>query len=134
MRRCSGRGRSFRARICDRARAAFVARKSEAVRVLDAAALDPEGRRIAREYIEAFFKAIESDSAFYRPVVVSAGTQAYAGVDRQPVCSAGATVPVGTPVSDPIRTEGSLVQVMLLDALWHGRRRRAATAFTAPCG
>ena len=83
------------ARGSGRARAAFVARKSEAVRVLDAASLDPEGRRIAREYIEAFFKAIESDSAFYRPVVVSAGTQVYAGSDRRPVCSAGATVPAG---------------------------------------
>jgi hypothetical protein len=103
----------------DRARAAFVARKSEAARVVQTASLDPEGRRIAREYVDAFFKAIESDEAYYRPVVASPGTNVYATSARQPVCSAAGTVPAGTPVSDSIRTEGRLVQVILLDALWH---------------
>jgi hypothetical protein len=103
----------------DRARAAFVARKSQAAHTLDAASLDPEGRRIAGEYIDAFFNAIESDEAFYRPAVIAPGTDVYATDARQPLCSAAGPVPAGTPVSDPMRTEGSLVQVILLDALWH---------------
>lgn len=101
----------------DRARRAFVARKSQALRAIDAAALDPEGRRIARSYLNAFFSAIESDAAFYRPVVVASGVTAFATSARQPVCRA-ATIPPGTPVSEPLRTEGALVQVLLLDALW----------------
>ena len=30
-----------------------------------------------------------------------------------------AVVPTGTPVSAPLQTDGTRVQVMLLDALWH---------------
>jgi hypothetical protein len=103
----------------DRARAAFVARKSDAARVVEGGSLDPEGRRVAREYVDAFFRAIESDTAFYRPVVTSPGTNVYATSARQPLCSAAGTAPAGTPVSDPIQTEGALVKVVLLDALWH---------------
>src|SRR4051794_34726673 len=100
----------------DRARAAFSARKTQAFQALDASRLDPEGRRVARAYLDAFFAAIESDAAFYRPVVVSE-TKAFLDIARRPVCQA-ATVPPGTPVSDPIARDGSLVQVRLLDALW----------------
>jgi hypothetical protein len=103
----------------DRARAAFVARKSRAFETLEDASLDPDGRRIARAYLDAFFAAIESDEAFYRPVVVAAGTKAFANSTRRLACPAAATVPPGTPVSDPMATDGPLVQVLLLDALWH---------------
>jgi hypothetical protein len=101
----------------DAARAAFLARKGAAFQTLEAAALDPEGRRTARSYLEAFFNAIESDAAFYRPVVTSPDARAFADSGRQPLCAA-ASIPPGTPVSDPIRADGSLVQVILLDALW----------------
>jgi hypothetical protein len=102
----------------DAARAAFSGRKQQAMQALDAAGLDADGRSVAHRYLDAFFKAIESDAAFYRPVVTAAHTTAYATSDRRPLCGASGTVPRGTPVSDPIRTEGSLQQVILLDALW----------------
>jgi hypothetical protein len=102
----------------DAARRAFVSRKHVAFEALDAARLDPEGRRIARQYLEAFFNAVESDAAFYRPVVTATDATLYANSGRQPLCPAAGSIPQGTPVSDPIDADGSLVQVMLLDALW----------------
>jgi hypothetical protein len=101
----------------DAGRREFTSRKQVAFQTLDAARLDPEGARIAREYLEAFFAAIESDQAFYRPVVTTTGAEAYANSSRQPLCAA-ASIPQGTPVSEPLSTDGSLVQVRLLDALW----------------
>lgn len=116
----------------DAARGAFVGRKGQAYKALDAASLDSEGRRIAQSYLDAFFKAIESDAAFYRPVVITDNARPYADTSRRVLCSAVEAIPVGTPVSDPIRADGSLVQVILLDALWHWTPSRECARIRGP--
>jgi len=103
----------------DAARAEFVQRKAEAYRALESAGLDPAGKRTAQEYLDSFFATIASDEAFYRPVVTKAGANAYSNESRAVVCSSNGPIPVGTPVSEPLQTKGSLIQVVLLDALWH---------------
>lgn len=103
----------------DAGRAAFVARKAEAYRLLDTATLDPAGKQQARRYIDAFYRAIEPDDAFYRPVIAAAGATVYAKVDGTPACPNGGTAPVGTPVSEPLQQNGEMIQVHVLDALWH---------------
>jgi hypothetical protein len=101
------------------ARAEFVAKKSAAYQALDRATLDAAGKENAKRYLDSFFAAIESDTAFYRPVVVATGAKLYADTNRTPLCGASGDVPVGTPVSAPMKTDGGMVQVMVLDALWH---------------
>jgi len=103
----------------DAARAEFVRRKTDAYRVLDEASLDAVGRTIARQYLDAFYRAIESDDAFYRPVVTATDARLYATGNRDVVCSAAGPIPPGTPVSEPLQTRGTLMQVLILDALWH---------------
>jgi hypothetical protein len=102
----------------DAARAEFVARKQKVYQLLDASTLDPEGREIARRYLDSFYAQIEADDIFYGPVVVGRNARAYAAADGGPVCGNLSVVPVGTPVSDPVQTAGGRVQVTLLDALW----------------
>jgi hypothetical protein len=102
----------------DQVRAAFVARKPQAFQALAASELDPEGETIARRYLDSFYAQVESDDAFYLPVVRAPHTRVYASAAGGPACGARSTVPVGTPVSRPLQRSGSRVQVMLLDALW----------------
>jgi hypothetical protein len=109
----------FPRRDLDAARAEFVAKKSAAYQALDGATLDTAGRQNARRYLDSFFAAIEPDAAFYRPVVVAPGTKLYTDASRTPLCAASGDAPVGTPVGEPIKKDGTLVQVMVLDALWH---------------
>jgi hypothetical protein len=102
----------------DAARAEFVKRKGDAYRAFEQSGLDARGRKIAQQYLDSFYRAIETDDAFYRPVVVAPNTRLFANENRQAACSAANTVPVGTPVSEPLQKNGTLVQVWLLDALW----------------
>jgi len=102
----------------DAARAEFVKRKSAGYQALAGAALDPAGKQLAKSYLDAFFAAIESDDAFYRPVVATPGGKLYANESRAVACGATGTIPAGTPVSDPLQSKDGLVQVVLLDALW----------------
>jgi hypothetical protein len=100
-------------------RKAFIARKPQAMQALAAADLDPEGATIARRYVEGFYTHIESDERFYGPVVRTPHTRVYAAADGAAACGNRSVVPVGTPVSSPLRRAGNRVQVMLLDVLWH---------------
>jgi len=102
----------------DAARAEFVRRKGDAYRTFEQSGLDAGGRRIAQQYLDSFYRAIETDDAFYRPVVVAPNTRLFANENRQAACGAANTVPVGTPVSEALQKNGTLVQVWLLDALW----------------
>jgi hypothetical protein len=102
----------------DAARAEFVKRKGDAYRTLEQSGLDAGGRKIAQQYVDAFYRAIDSDDAFYRPVVVAPNTRLFVNENRQAACGTAGTVPVGTPVSEPLQKSGTLVQVWLLDALW----------------
>jgi len=103
----------------DAARADFVKRKSDAYRALAGATIDAAGKRRAQEYLDAFYMAIGSDDAFYRPVVTTEGARLYANKDRAVVCSSRGVIPVGTPVSAPLQTDGTVIQVHVLDALWY---------------
>jgi hypothetical protein len=89
--------------------------------VLDAASLDPDGRGHMRAYLDAFYREIESDDRFYRPVVVRPRTVARTGPDPSApaVCPNRAEIPVGTPISEPLDTRDSMIRVVVLDALWH---------------
>jgi len=110
----------FSREVLDATRARFMGRKSEAYRALQQAPLDEAGRRRIREYIDAFYNAIGSDSAFYRPVVTAPNTMPYTTADRTAVvCPDRGAIPLGTAVSDPIATRGSMIQVTLLDTQWN---------------
>ena len=102
----------------DATRKEFVGKKSAAYQTLASGALDPEGKTIAKGYLDAFYRAIESDDAFYRPVVATAGSKLYANESRTVACAATSAIPAGTPVSEPLQTRDGLVQVVVLDALW----------------
>ena len=104
----------------DRTRRQFAQKKADVYRLLSNSDLDATGRATIKEYLDAFFEAIESDEVFYRPVVTAPDTVAYADANRAaPMCSARGPIPVGTPVSDPLQTSGNMIQVRLLDVLWH---------------
>jgi hypothetical protein len=109
----------------DAARAQFMRHRREAFAALRESDVDSKGRQIIERYLTAFFDAIATEDAFYRPVVVGP-THAYADADgAQPACPSADAVPVGTPVGPALERRGDRVRVRLLDALWHwiGRRR-----------
>jgi hypothetical protein len=105
----------------DATRERFVARKADAYRALSNASVDDDGRAIIREYMDAFFRAIETDEQFYRPVIVAKGTIPRSGAAQSAaaVCPDAGAAPVGTPVTAPLETRGDYVKVVVLDALWH---------------
>jgi hypothetical protein len=114
------RTRSLFARAeLDAARREFVSRKANAYRTMQQSGLDDGGRKIAQQYLDSFYRAIETDDAFYRPVVTASDARLYANENRQVACAAAGAVPPGTPVSDPLQKSDTLVQVWVLDALWH---------------
>ena len=54
------------------------------------------------------------------PVVARANARIYVDAEKtRDACDANEAAPVGTPVSVPLRTSGEMVQVTVLDALWH---------------
>jgi hypothetical protein len=113
----------------DAARRRFVERKGAAFQALDHSGLDSEGARIAREYLTSFFNAIESDDHFYRPVVATEGVEVFADdASSQPACGNQSTVPLGTPVSEPLMRSAEKVQVLLLDVHWHWTGKSACEA------
>ena len=106
--------------VLDATRAEFVRRKADAYRAFDDAPLDALGRQRIREYLDSFFAAIESDETFYRPVVTTRGVMTYTTPDRTAAaCPERGAIPVGTPVSEPQAARGDMIQVVVLDALWH---------------
>jgi hypothetical protein len=87
----------------DAARHHFMQKKADAYRTLDSSNVDAAGKQRIREYLDAFFAAIGTDDAFYRPAVVVEGVRAYTdSAQSNPVCSAMGPVAVGTVVSDPV--------------------------------
>jgi len=110
----------FDRRVLDATRQRFMQRKADAYRAIESPPLDPAGRRQIGQYLDAFYAAIASDEAFYRPVIVTKGAMAFAGATgAAAACPARSAIPVGTPVSDVMETSGTRVKVMVLDALWH---------------
>ncbi len=104
----------------DATRRRFLQQKANAYRAVESATIDAAGRQQMTRYLDSFFAAIASDAEFYRAAVVAADTTAYADAGGASVaCAARPHVPIGTPVSDPLNKDGRLVQVRVLDALWH---------------
>ena len=105
--------------VLDATRARFMERKADAYRSLQEAPLDEPGRRRIQEYLDGFYNAIGSDSAFYRPVVTAPNTMPYTTAERGAVvCKERGAIPIGTAVSEPVATRGSMIQVVLLDTQW----------------
>ncbi len=106
--------------LLDATRQRFLNREPQARQAVEESKLDPQGRRQATAYLTAFFDAIATDAAFYRPVVIAEDTSAYASPNGPAVvCPDSGTIPVGTPVSAPLEVNGNRVRVHILDALWH---------------
>jgi len=140
-----GRTRLLFTRVqLDRARKEFMARRNAAYRALDETELDPEGRSIIKNYMDAFFAAIDRDDAFYRQVVVAASTPAFADEQRtRRACAVD--VPEGTVVAEvdrgggagaaaAVKTSGatttaqtvtSMAHVRLLDVQWRWAQNRS---------
>jgi hypothetical protein len=109
----------FDRQLLDATRQKFASKRGAAYRALSQSAVDEAGKSAMTEYFDAFFEAMTSDAAFYRPVVIARDTRAYVDATRsQPVCASVGTVPIGTPVSEPLETRGDMVKVVVLDALW----------------
>jgi hypothetical protein len=61
----------------DTVRHRFLERKPALYDAVARAHLDPHGRDLARQHLDAFFDAIATDAQFYRPVVVKPETRVY---------------------------------------------------------
>jgi hypothetical protein len=83
------RTRSLFARAdLDATRQHFMQNKSEAYKALDSSNVDAAGKQRIREYLDAFFAAIGTDEAFYRPAVVAEGVKMYADSGQANPCAA----------------------------------------------
>jgi hypothetical protein len=109
----------------DRTRRRVLKHKSAASKLLEETSMDQAGREGAKAYLTAFFDAIESDKAFYLPVVARPHLFAYGdAAGASPVCAESGPIPVGTPVSTaPRNVRGPMAEVVVLDALWHWAER-----------
>lgn len=108
--------------VLDRTRRGFLDRKAAAYEALRQAPVDEDGRSLAASYLDHFYSAIESDAAFYRPVVVQPDTAMFAGADRRHRACGAETVPIGTPVK-PVGSANGMIEVVLLDASWQWTKR-----------
>jgi hypothetical protein len=119
----------FDRQTIDETRAHFMAKRNDAYRTLDSAHIDSAGRRLAREYLDAFFTEIGSDDVFYRPAVVVGGLRAYADASQtNTVCSGAGPIPVGTVVSEPLQATDSMMRVVVLDTRWQWATPRPCAA------
>src|SRR5262245_99636 len=110
----------FKRDVLDATRKRFVERKADAYSALKQAPLDEAGRKRIQEYMDAFYRGIESDEAFYRPVVTAANTLPYANAGRSDtLCIDRGPIPIGTAVSETLATRGAMMQVVLLDTQWN---------------
>jgi hypothetical protein len=118
----------FARRDLDATRQLFIRHRGEAFAALDAADVDDHGRGIIARYLTAFFDAIGTDEAFYRPVILEETTAYAAAQGAAAACPKAPTAPAGTLVGAPLDRQGDRVQVELLDVLWHWTGPRACGA------
>jgi hypothetical protein len=109
----------FTRAVLDATRHDFLNRRAAAYVELSRARLDPAGRRVIRQYLDAFYAAIGTDAAFYRPVLIKDGARLYLDAQKsREACKPGDTIPIGTAVGDPSARSGAMMQVPLLDVMW----------------
>jgi hypothetical protein len=109
----------FDRQILDETRAEFSRNKAAVYQAVADAVVDDEGRSHARAYLDSFYRIVDDDARFYRPVVVAESTRAFVDAEgTRPACGAASEIPVGTVVSDPIETRGEKIQVRVLDTFW----------------
>lgn len=107
----------FPREILDEARAHFLSKKEAAYDVLSVSGLDPAGKELARQHLDAFFAALP-DAAFYRPVIVRPDTLVFAdSAKTRQACNPGQAIPAGTPVN-VVNSEEDMAEVGLLDVHW----------------
>jgi hypothetical protein len=112
----------------DAERGHFVERKTAVYEVLKAAQVDDKGREIARAYLDAFYGAITEDEQYYRPIVVRADVQVFLDANgTREACGPKDVMRPGTPVNE-ISREGSMSQVIILDAMWRWASRNECNA------
>ncbi|MGE0448624.1 MAG: hypothetical protein AB7Q29_03485 [Vicinamibacterales bacterium] len=112
--------------VLEATRRTFEDAKAAVYAAIESAPVDEAGRRLARQYADAFYGIVGDDSRFYSPVIVDSGHTAFARNDAAtPACGANSEVPVGTPVGPVLERRRDLVLLRLLDASWHwtGTRR-----------
>ncbi len=102
--------------LLDATRDDLLGRKEAAYQVLADSPMDGPGRIAAKTYLDAFFAAIGTDEAFYRPVIVARTPVFLDDAGSRTACSGEA--PAGTPISPPLATAGERSRVVLLDSLW----------------
>ena len=112
----------------DAERRHFIERKSAAYGVLQAAPVDDKGREIARAYLDAFYGAITDDAQYYRPIVARNDVQVFLdAAGTREACAPKDVMRPGTPVNELSR-EGSMSQVVILDAMWRWASRNECNA------
>ncbi len=117
----------FRRAELDDMRRYFLSRRAAAEDVIREGNLDPRGRELAAQHLEAFFADL-ADDAFYRPVIARGGTAVYLDAAKaREACQAGDEVPPGTPVN-VVATSGAMAQVALLDVQWRWAPPRECAA------
>ena len=96
----------------------FLDRKAALYEKVQRSQVDEQGRTLARRYLDAFFQAIADDAAFYRPIVSGSDVQVFVDAEgTQEACKPKDVMRPGTPVNE-IGREGSMSQVIILDANW----------------
>ena len=102
----------------DELRRHFVERRTAVYAAIDGAPVDSGGRGLARSYADAFYDAIQSDAAFYRPIVAASDVRVFLDPRQmREACGSGDVMRAGTPVN-PIARSGGMSRVVMLDALW----------------
>jgi hypothetical protein len=112
----------------DGERAHFLDRKSAVYQVIQGANVDDKGRALARAYIDAFYAAIAPDEQYYRPIVARNDVQVFLdAAGTREACGPKDVMRSGTPVNE-ISREGSMSQVIILDAMWRWASRNECNA------
>jgi hypothetical protein len=112
----------------DAERKHFVARRPAVYAALAAATVDDKGRDLGRAYLDAFYAAITDDAQYYRPIVTRDDVQVF--LDPQgtrEACGPKDVMRPGTPVNE-VKREGSMSQVVILDAMWRWASRSECNA------
>jgi hypothetical protein len=112
----------------DGERAHFLDRKSTVYQVIQGANVDDKGRALARAYVDAFYAAIAPDEQYYRPIVARNDVQVFLdAAGTREACGPKDVMRSGTPVNE-ISREGSMSQVIILDAMWRWASRNECNA------